>query len=343
MNSSLQKRPAIPPSSGLSQPAILFGIIVFSVAYTGLIWLLGSRLETIPKLPDQGYAWYFWKLPEPTVWSRVTSWGFYMAHQLAMWALIYYAQTRVKRYINGLHRINYVALAINASFILLHLLQTHLWYDGLAQDVSIFSSQGAVIVMLIWVLLMENQRRGLFFGAKVPLGKRVQQFARKYHGYFFSWAVIYTFWYHPAEALSGHLWGFFYTTLLILQGGLMFTRAHKNRYWTVFLEVVVLAHGTLVAIMQGNGIWPMFFFGFGGIFVITQMHGLGLSRILRGLILGCYVVGAIWIYSGRGLETIHEIIRIPIIDYLGVLVLSGLLSLGLWVTRRLRAGTTPVL
>ncbi len=123
----------------------------------------------------------------------------------------------------------------------------------------------------------------------------------------------------------------------------MFTRAHKNRYWTVFLQVVVLAHGTLVAIMQGNGIWPMFFFGFGGIFVITQMHGLGLSRILRGLILGCYVVGAIWIYSGRGLETIHEIIRIPIIDYLGVLVLSGLLSLGLWVTRRLRAGTTPVL
>jgi hypothetical protein len=334
----LHQQTSTSPSRGLSQPAILLGVILFSVAYTTLIWLLGSKLEAIPKLPDQGYAWYFWKLPEPTIWSRATSWGFYIAHQLAMWALIYYAQTRIKRYTNGLHWINYAALAINAGFILLHLLQTHLWYDGLAQDVSIFSSQGAVIVMLIWVLLMENKRRGLFFGAKMPLGKGVQRFARKYHGYFFAWAIIYTFWYHPTEALSGHLWGFFYTTLLILQGGLMFTRAHRNRYWTVFLEVVVLAHGTLVAIMQGAGIWPMFFFGFGGIFVITQMHGLGFSRLLRALILACYVAGAIWIYSGRGLENIHEIIRIPIIDYLGVLVLSALLSLGLWLTRRLRAG-----
>ena len=36
-----------------------------------------------------------------------------------------------------------------------------------------------------------------------------------------------------------------------------------------------MIHGTLVAVMQGNGIWPMFLFGFAGIFVITQMHGLG--------------------------------------------------------------------
>ena len=46
------------------------------------------------------------------------------------------------------------------------------------------------------------------------------------------------------------------------------------------LELMVLVHGTLVAIAQGAGLWPMFFFGFGGIFVITQMHGLGLKLSL---------------------------------------------------------------
>jgi hypothetical protein len=123
---------------------ILWGCVVFSVAYTALIYALGPLLADVRAqlLPDQGAAWYYWTLPEPTFWSRATSWGFYLLHQLAIWGTIYYAQTRVKRYTSGLHRINVIALGINAFFALPHVLQTHLWYDGLAQDVSIFSSQG---------------------------------------------------------------------------------------------------------------------------------------------------------------------------------------------------------
>ncbi|UCH25325.1 MAG: hypothetical protein JSV66_15545 [Trueperaceae bacterium] len=319
----------------------LWGVVLFSLGYTGLIWLVGGRLEQVPHLPDQGASWYYWKLPEKTLWGQLTAWGFYLAHQFAMWGLIWYGQNRVKRYTTGLHPLNVIALAANAFFILLHLLQTHLWYDGLAQDVSIWSSQGSVIVLLIWVLLMENNRRGLFFGARLPLGQNLMRFARKYHGYFFAWAIIYTFWYHPAEALSGHLWGFFYTTLLMLQGALMFTRAHTNRYWTFTLEVVVLAHGTMVAVMQGGSMWPMFFFGFAGIFVMTQMHGLGLTRWIRGLILSAYLAAALWVYSGRGLENLHQITWIPVIDYLGVAVLAALFSFSLWLMRRLSTLRTP--
>ena len=40
--------------------------------------------------------------------------------------------------------------------------------------------------------------------------------ARKYHGYYFAWAIIYTFWYHPMEITGGHLLGFFYMFLLLL-------------------------------------------------------------------------------------------------------------------------------
>ena len=46
------------------------------------------------------------------------------------------------------------------------------------------------------------------------------------------------------EATSGHLIGFLYMFLLMLQGSLLFTRAHVNRWWTLVLEVAVLAHGT---------------------------------------------------------------------------------------------------
>ena len=52
---------------------------------------------------------------------------------------------------------------------------------------------------------------------------------RKYHGYVFAWATVYTFWYHPMENTAGHLIGFFYMFLLLLQGSLFLTRIHINK------------------------------------------------------------------------------------------------------------------
>jgi len=313
----------------------LWGGVLFGLAFTALIWWLGGRLDAIPKLPDQGASWYYWKLAEPTWVTRGIMWGLYAVHQITLWGLIYYAQTRVKKYTSGLHPINLVALGVNALFIFLHLLQTHIWYDGLAQDVSIWSSQGAVVLLLVLVLIMENQRRGMFFGRRAPLRDEVVRFVRQYHGYFFVWATIYTFWFHPMEATSGHLIGFFYTFLLMLQGSLFLTRIHVNRWWTLTQEVLVLFHGTLVAVMQGAGLWPMFAFGFGGIFVITQMHGPGWSTRTRALMLAVYIGLVALVYSQRGWGSVNEVIRIPVIDYLLVFLLAWLIGGGLWLAKRL--------
>jgi hypothetical protein len=314
----------------------LWGGIAFSVAFTALIWWAGQWLVTVPHQPDQGAAWYYWKLATPTFWSHFTAWMFYALHQITLWSLIFYAQTRVKTYSKGLHPVNVWALGVNAFFILLHFVQTHIWYDGLAQDVSIFSSQGSVILMLVAILLMENQRRGLFLGKKVSFAKRIGSFARKYHGYVFAWATVYTFWYHPMENTPGHLVGFLYMFLLLLQGSLFLTRIHVNKWWTLTQEVAVGVHGTLVAIFQGMGLWPMFAFGFAGIFILTQMHGLGWSRLVRWLVGGLYVAAAIFIYSGRGWVQLNEIVRIPVIEYLLVFVMAGLIGLGLWIAGRFR-------
>jgi hypothetical protein len=325
---------------GMSATAALWGGIAFSVLFTGLIWLVGGRLEAQPLLPDVGVAWYYWRLPEPTFWSRATAWGGYLAHQLVNFWLIYYAQARGLKYTDRLHPVNYWALAANAGFIVLHLIQTHIWYDGLAQDMSIFSSQGSVILLLVWVLLMENPRRGLFWGKKVPLGKQVISWARKYHGYVFSWAIVYTFWYHPMAATQGHLIGFFYMFFLMVQSSLFFTRVHVNRWWTFFQEFLVLVHGALVAWQQASGAWPMFAFGFAGILVLTQIHGLGLSLWARLGILGLFVTGVLAVYNGRWGD-LNEIIRIPLIEYLLVFVLAGLIWLGLWLYRLFKAPPQP--
>ena len=113
----------------------LWAGIAFSLAFTGLIWLAGERLESIRLLPDAGPSWYYWHLPEPTFWTRLTAWGFYALHQIGAWGLIYYAQTHLKGFKPGLRPLNVIALAGNAFFITLHFVQTHIWYDGLAQDV----------------------------------------------------------------------------------------------------------------------------------------------------------------------------------------------------------------
>jgi hypothetical protein len=215
-------------------------------------------------------------------------------------------------------------LGINTFFILLRVVQTHIWYDGLAQDVSILSSQGSVIVLLVWVLIMENNRRGMFFGKKVPISKEINRFARKYHGYFFAWATVYTFWYHPAVSTPAHLWGFFYMFLLLLQGSLFFTRIHINKYWTFLQEFTVLVHGAIVAVFQGNGMWPMFAYGFGGILVVTQLYGLGLKKWQRWAVIGVYVLSALYVYNGQWIQGFLEIIRIPAIDYILVFVLAGI-------------------
>lgn len=318
-----------------SSQKTLFISIGVALLITLLIALLRPLGVTPDLLPDEGAAWYYWKLPDPTLLSRVTAWSGYMAHQFFMWGLIFYAQKQALNYTKGLHGVNVIALIGSLGFVILHWLQTAIWYDGLAQDVSVFSSQGSVIILLVMVLVMENNRRGLFWGKKVPMLNEPGRVFKRYHGYIFAWATIYTFWFHPMENTSGHLIGFFYTFLIMIQGALMFTRMHVNKYWKVILEVFVLFHGTMVAFMLGQEIWPMFFFGFAGLFVITQMHGIGLKSWQKWAILSGFIVGILVVYSERGVGYLNEVIRIPLIEYVLAFLFAGITWLGLQVAKRL--------
>jgi len=62
--------------------------IAFSLVITVAIWALNPLLAKIELLPDTGYSWYFWKLPNPTFWTRFSAWGLYFAHQITFWWMI---------------------------------------------------------------------------------------------------------------------------------------------------------------------------------------------------------------------------------------------------------------
>lgn len=324
-----------------SQRALWLGI-AFSFVFTGIIWLAGefwfdpnrydlfSPRKVAALIPRM---WYLWQLNEPTVWTRLTAWAGYIAHNLTIWYLIWVAQRERSAYSARLHRFNVIALLANAFFISLHLLQTRFWYDGLAQDVSEFTSQASVTLMLVVILIMENDRRGLFFGAKAPVPASVGRTLRKYHGYYFSWAIIYTFWYHPMEITGGHLLGFLYMFLLLLQGSLFYTRIHVNHYWKVVSEVSVVVHGVMVAILAGQQ-WPQFFGGFLGMFIVTQMHGLGLSKTTRWIIGLSYIAAILAIYSlTEGLARAYMVTLIPLVEFVLVAIVSLLVWLVLLLLR----------
>ncbi len=335
MNVMTEDRPNV--VSAKQGQRVFWGAIVSSLLFTIVIWLFGQRLNGVTLLPDQGATWYLWKLPNPTFWSQATAWGGYLLHQSFLWGTIFYARKNVGRYTSGLNRINIIALVGNALFVVLHLLQSQIWYDGLAQNVPLQSSEASVVLLLVVVLVMENRRRGLFFGKQAPIGREIVDFFRHYHGYIFAWALTYTFWFHPMVNTPGHLVGFFYMFLLLLQSSLFYTRMHLNRWWTTTLELLVLAHGAVVvSMLRGTGVWA-FVLGFLGIFLVTQMHGLKLPSWARWSVLGGYIVAVLVAYGVRRTAVVQDMMFIPVLEYGLVLVLALITGAGLWVYRRATA------
>ena len=60
-----------------------------------------------------------------------------------------------------------------------------------------------MILMLIIVLMMEALSGTLLWAPSFCWYMEAVAVAKRYHGYVFSWAVIYTFWYHPMEGYFG--------------------------------------------------------------------------------------------------------------------------------------------
>ena len=79
----------------------------------------------------------------------------------------------------------------------------------------------------------------------------------------------------------------------------------------------------------------MFFLGFAALFVITQMHGLNISYHTKWIIFAAYLGMVLVTYNIRGWAKLEEPLRIPVIDYSLLFVLSWLTVGGLKLGRKL--------
>lgn len=146
---------------------IVNGSIIFSVLMCLAIIAIGGALLhfQLATVPTDDPFFYDWQLAQHTFAGQLSAWLGFALHQLLIWGTIYYAQQHYSKrdYANKLRPVNWAAIGINVAFILLHYLQTLFFYDGIAQDTPSWTAQFAVALMLIVILGMENQRRGLFF------------------------------------------------------------------------------------------------------------------------------------------------------------------------------------
>jgi hypothetical protein len=321
----MEKKAALSDTALLLAALGVFGVLAIA---TGLLSpAMVARFYPLP--PDTGAAWYYWQLANTTTLARITYWAGYAAHQIVLWVVLFKAVGRARKDAAdgtarqvGVGRFNIIAMGLNIAFVALHLVQTYFWYDGLAQDVPIWTSQGSVIVMLVLVLYLEIPRRGLFWGKRFNPAARTYKFVRNWHGIYIAWAVTYTFWFHPMDGNWGLLSGFIYIFLLFIQLSMFNTRLHSNMGWVILMESFVAVHATLITIYKDNPIWPMFMVGFLVMLVFTQMHGLPWARKLRWPITIAFVLGVAALYVFvRGTEHVYEVTFIPVALYGGALAL----------------------
>lgn len=318
----------------VANPTIKFIFIgaLVSAALTAVIGLTAANLSGFQIV---GHTVAFadpWRLTEPNAMARLTAWGGYLLHNLLAWGIIYFAQREKPKYANNLRWFNWAMIGVTIIFSLLHVVQTQYFYDGLAQSVPEITALGSVAVMLMIIIILEAPRRGLIFGHKFKFKDGFIYIVRKYHSYFFTWAIIYDYWYHPTVGTFGHLMGFYYNFLIMVQATLLFNRAHLNKWWTFFLEVFVLIHAVAVAIFQGREMWPMFAFGFGAMIILTQMYGLGLNTWTKRSLAIIFILLAVGYYTYAGnIAGINEVIRIPLIDYAVIFLLYGIYLIINWM------------
>lgn len=294
--------------------------IGFSIAMILLTSLVGALIVR-PAFPiDQGSLWYYWRLPEPTIAARITGWIGFLLHLGVTWFLVWKG-TQEKQTGLSFSRWNIMLFWAQIIFVLLHLVQTTIWYDSLVYDTPVWLSQVSVIIMLVMMMIILNAKRGLFFGYRFPLPEKAVRFITDIHGYYIILALTFTFWYHPMEATIGHLFGFFYMYLLFAQIIFMNTKTHFQKEWVFILEFFVLVHGTAISLTKNDGMWPMFFFGFAAITVTTQIYLLNLSKNQRRILQLLYLFFALVAYSGllpfanRSFTKLYELSFIPVTEY----------------------------
>ena len=128
--------------------------------------------------------------------------------------------------------------------------------------------------LLYWNFITKSNQRGIFFGLSVPFTKPIVLIADKLLDFFFSCAILFTYWRHPLTEISTLI----IELIFIIHSCLIQTTFHKNKYWTMVVETTLII---IVFHAMGSHRPNDQFFGTLNfcvvVFMVTQMHDLNLT------------------------------------------------------------------
>jgi len=151
---------------------------------------------------------------------------------------------------------------VNAFFIPLKVLSNFYTYNGLSSHLPLWFGYGAIVNILFMILAMQVPVRGICCGScsKGKTFNEMAMFIRKYHAYYFVFGVTNDWWYHATETTPAHMSGMVNSLLIFWQMICMYTPAHRNKWWCIACEFIVILHAPLMALEKGYGSG---FYGFG--------------------------------------------------------------------------------
>ena len=135
---------------------------ILSAILTAIIAVTAVRLTGFQIVGSTVAFAYPWRLVEPTVMSQLTAWVGYVLHNIFVWGIIYIVRKNKPKFRSELRWYNWALLIGNLVFVGLHILQTQVYYDGLAQDVPEITALGSL------ALIVSTLKLGLFKVFKGP-------------------------------------------------------------------------------------------------------------------------------------------------------------------------------
>ena len=345
----------------------LYVLFSLTLVFLLVVHLASPRLKrAFPPLPIwRGAFWYRWRslpskkalafspftgiiFPHKLIIRAKSAWLCFLLHLLFMTSMVAWSQYQHSSrethncphpapphwcgWTSQLEPTHYVTILGSIIFIVLRLVQTHMWYDGLALDVPEASAMVATIVASCVALFMQQTERGLVFGQSIntETSLALTNIARRFHGYVFTTSLVFTFWYHPTEGGIMHSSGFLLLILFLIQGSLMYTVTHLGVVWRNLLEFTVLPHSLLIEWTRSrpkNESWKMFLSGYLLTFLITHIHAFEIPNSIKICIFCAFIILLYFLFSRNLRAGWSTTVSIPIIYLVCVIFFYSMLYL----------------
>ena len=164
----------------------------------------------------------------------------YILHQLAHWAMTYYAQICLKCS-NSLQTFHYWMAEMNIFFVLLYFIWCRQIPNSIYNTDTVDLDSVGISSFSIWILTAMSNRRGFLFGYFIPFSQDIAEVAEMCLPYYFSFVVLLNFWFKPFND-SIFFVKIVIELIFITHSCLVQTSVQKNKYWNLLLELMVLTY-----------------------------------------------------------------------------------------------------